>query len=184
MTLRWLLLLALSAEATAGHAGPAPGAADPCGTFKSDVRTERALFAGQSRTLAAGKAAADAPAVTLGHLYGVRLQPRAEVTFAVPPGARKPPPAAGYAGLLTLKVDTAGKYRVALDQGLWIDVVANGALIPSSDFEGRGGCSAPHKIVEFMLPADTPLVLQFSGGATPALRVTVTRAPAAAGTPR
>ncbi|MFZ0007933.1 MAG: hypothetical protein WAK94_06830 [Steroidobacteraceae bacterium] len=174
---RWLLLLALSAAASAARAEPA---VDPCGTFNSDVRHERALFAGQAQPLAAAKAAAGAPAVTPEHLYQLQLHQRAEVTFALPPAQRHPPPAAGYAGLVTLEVDAAGLYRVALDQAFWIDVVAKGVSIQSSDFEGRRGCAAPHKIVEFMLPANTPLTLQFSGGITPTLTLAVTRAPAAA----
>jgi hypothetical protein len=177
---RWLLLLALSAAATAVLADPAPEAVDPCATFNSDVRHERALFAGQAQPLAAAKAAAGAPAVTPEHLYQLQLHQRAEVTFAAPPAQRHPPPAAGYAGLVTLEVNAAGLYRVALNQAFWIDVVAKGVSIQSSDFEGRRGCAAPHKIVEFMLPANTPLTLQFSGGITPTLTLAVTRAPAAA----
>ena len=180
MTLRWLLLLALSAAATAVRADPASKAVDPCGTFNWDVRHERALFAGQAQPLAAGKAAAGAPAVTPEHLYELELHKRAAVTFAVPPAQRHPPLPGGYAGLVTLTVDTAGLYRVALNQAFWIDVVANGVSIRSSDFEGRSACAAPHKIVEFVLPANTPLTLQLSGGSAPTLRLAVTRAPATA----
>jgi hypothetical protein len=176
--LRWVLLLALAAAAPTVRAGPAPKAVDPCSTFNWDVRHERALFAGQARSLAAGKAAADAPAVAPDRLYELQLRKLAAVTFAVPPAHRHPLPA-GYAGVVTLKVDAAGMYRVALNQAFWIDVVADGAPIRSSDFEGRSACAAPHKIVEFMLPANTPLTLQFSSGTTPTLRLTVSRAPAA-----
>jgi hypothetical protein len=175
--LRWLLLLALGAAATAVRAEPA---VDPCGTFNRDVQHERTLFASQAQPLAAGTAAAAAPPVIPERLYELKLHRRAEVTFALPPARRHPPPAAGYAGLVTLRVDAAGLYRVALNQAFWIDVVAKGLSIQSSDSEGRSGCAAPHKIVEFMLPANTPLTLQFSGGITPTLGLTVTRAAAAA----
>jgi hypothetical protein len=179
-TLRWLLLPGLIAAATTVQADPAPRAVDPCATFNWDVRHERALFAGQAQRLTTGRAAAAAPAVTPEHLYELQLHERAEVTFAVPPAQRHPPPAAGYAGLVTLEVDAAGLYRVALNRAFWIDMVADGASIRSSDFEGRSACAAPHKIVEFSLPANTPLTLQFSAGSTPTLRLAVTRAPAAA----
>jgi hypothetical protein len=175
-TPRWLLLLALGAAAGA-RAEPA---VDPCGTFNRDVRHERTLFAGQAQPLAAGTAAATAPPVIAERLYELKLHRRAEVTFALPPAQRRPPPAAGYAGLVTLRVDAAGLYRVALNQAFWIDVVAQGVSIQSSGFEARRGCAAPHKVVEFMLPANTPLTLQLSGGITPTLTLTVTRAPAAA----
>lgn len=175
------LLLALTAAPMSVQAAPA--AVDPCGTFDWDVRHERALFAGQAQPLVAGKVAADAPAVTPEHLYELHLQQRTEVTFVAPPAQRHPPPS-GYAGLATLRVDTPGRYRVALNQPFWIDVVADGVSIPSSDFEGRHGCAAPHKIVEFMLPANTQLTLQLSGGIAPTLRLSVTRAPAAPAPPR
>jgi hypothetical protein len=175
MRLHWLLLLALCAAGVV-RAGPAPDAVDPCSTFDWDVRHERALFAAEARPLAAGRTAAAAPAVAPEHLYRLELAPRAEVSFAVPPGGRHPPPA-GYAGLVTLEVSAAGRYRVALDQGFWIDVVVNHASIPSSGHQGRSGCTAPHKIVEFALPANTPITLQLSGGDAPTLRLAVTRAP-------
>lgn len=174
ITVRALALLALAATA-AVRAGPAPEAADPCGTFERDVRHERALFAGEAQPLSASRTAERAPAVRPDHLYDLQLHERGEVSFAVPP-AQKHPAAGGYAGLVRLEVHASGMYRVALDQGFWIDVIANGASIRSSDFEGRHGCAAPHKIVEFMLPSDTPLILQLSGGALPKLRLTVTRA--------
>lgn len=181
LAIRWLLLLLALGAATAAWADPAPRAVDPCGTFKWDVRHERALFAGQAQPLAAGKTAATAPAVTPDHLYEVRLRERAEVAFALPPARAHTP--TGYAGLVTLRLSAAGMYRVALDQPFWVDVVARGVSIQSSDFEGRGGCTAPHKIVEFSLPANTPLTLQFSGGTSPTLRLSVTRAPTEAAAP-
>jgi hypothetical protein len=179
MTLRCLLpLLALVAAAGVAPADPASNTSDPCGAFKSDVRHERALFASQARPLAAGKTPADAPAVTPDQLYALELHERAAVDFAVPPARARSP--GGYAGLVSLRVRAAGLYRVALDQGFWVDAVAKGVSIQSSDFEGRPGCTAPHKMVEFLLPANTPLTLQFSGGTSPTLRLAVTRAPAAA----
>jgi hypothetical protein len=70
-------------------------------------------------------------------------------------------------------------YRVSLEQPLWVDVIANGTLVPAKDFQGRPGCNAPHKIVEFTLPAQVPITLQFSSGGVSTVKVTVTRSPAA-----
>ena len=81
--------------------------------------------------------------------------------------------------MVGLTVGTAGVYRISLSQPLWIDVIANGAVVPAKDFQGRPGCDAPHKIVEFVLPARAPITLQFSGGSVPAVKVSVTRSPAA-----
>jgi hypothetical protein len=58
-----------------------------------------------------------------------------------------------------------------------VDVVVQGTPIPSRDFQGRAGCRAPHKVVEFVLPAATPLTLQFSAGDAATLRVAVLMAP-------
>jgi hypothetical protein len=45
------------------------------------------------------------------------------------------------------------------------------------DAQGRVGCSTPHKIVEFALPAGKPLILEFSSSVTPSIKVTVSRSP-------
>jgi hypothetical protein len=57
--------------------------------------------------------------------------------------------------------------------------VVNGALVPAKDFQGRPGCDAPHKVVEFTLPSGTAL-LQFSGGASETVKVTISRSPSKA----
>jgi len=59
----------------------------------------------------------------------------------------------------------------------WVDVLAEGSPIRSQDFQGRRGCDAPHKVVEFVLPAATRLTLQFSGDASSTVRVAISRAP-------
>jgi hypothetical protein len=148
---------------------------DPCAAFTWDVGRERALFASEPEILAAGTAVAS-PSLAPDRLYQLRLSDQPEVAFAVPPGKSRPTDGA-YAGLANVTVDVAGVYRISLDQPSWLDVVVSGALIRSKDFQGRPDCNAPHKIVEFVLPAGTPLTLQFSGAASPAVKVTVTRSP-------
>jgi hypothetical protein len=156
-----------------------PGAAradDACSAFTWDVHHERELFSQGALDLASGKALADAPALAPEKLYELELRAQPEVRFAAPPGHVWPKEAT-YAGLARLTVEAAGLYRIALDQGAWIDVVVKGALLPLRDSQGRTGCNAPHKIVEFSLPAGEPVTLQFSASITPSLKVTVTRAP-------
>jgi hypothetical protein len=165
-----LALLALPLAPTHARAD------DPCATFSWDVRHERDLFSKQPVDLASGKAFADAPALTPDRLYELELRGQPEVTFTAPP-SRTWPQEATYAGLARLTLDTAGVYRFALDQPAWVDVVANGVLLQGRDAEGRVGCSAPYKIVEFALPAGKPLVLEFSASVTPSIKVTVTRSP-------
>jgi hypothetical protein len=161
---------------------PALGAAappldDPCAQFSWDVRHERALFASAPHSLSSGSAAGEAPALKAEQLYELVLHPQADVHFALAP-ERVRPMADPHAGLASLTLDTAGRYRIALDQPLWVDVLSSGAALRAEDFQGRPGCTAPHKIVEFTLPAHQLLLLQFSGGSAARLRLTVTHAPA------
>jgi hypothetical protein len=148
---------------------------DPCAAFTWDVQHERALFGGAAQSLTAATAPGGAPALLPERLYELRLASQSQVSFAAPP-ERQPKSAEAYAGLATLRLDKPGTYRISLDQPAWVDVVANGAPVRSADFQGRPGCHAPHKIVEFSLPAGV-LTLQFSGGSTSVLRVSVSRSP-------
>jgi len=151
-------------------------AEDPCAAFSWDVHHERDLFSKQPVDLASGKALADAPALTPDRLYELELRAQPEVTFSAPP-SRTWPQEATYAGLARLTVETAGVYRIALDQPAWVDVVAGGVVLQSRDAQGRVGCSAPYKVVEFSLPAGKPLVIELSASVTPSIRVTVSRSP-------
>jgi hypothetical protein len=169
-------LIALFGVLVSIIAGLKPAHADdPCAAFTWDVRHERTLFAQSPQAVMAEQVAA-APTLAPEQLYQLKLRKQSEVTFVTPPG-RKTPNDGTYAGLARLTVDKTGVYRVALDQPFWVDVLANGSLVRAKDFQGRPGCNAPHKIVEFLLPARTPITLQFSGGSTPTVKFTVTRTP-------
>ena len=148
---------------------------DPCGAFTWDVHHERALFATKPQILTGGQTVAAAPTLTVDRLTQVELKGQSEVRFPEPPGKKRGAGQA-YAGLARLTVDTEGVYRISLDQPLWVDVIANGAVIPAKYFQGRPGCNAPHKVVEFVLPARLPITLQLSGGGVTTVRITVTRA--------
>jgi hypothetical protein len=132
------------------------------------------LFATEPTALSAGTDVASSPSLAADRLYELQMCLQPEVIFAVPPG-KKTLTDGAYAGLAILTVDVAGVYRISLDQPFWIDVAASGELSRSRGFQGRPGCNAPHKIVEFVLPAGTPLTLQLSGAASPAAKLTVTR---------
>ena len=79
-----------------------------------------------------------------------------------------------YAGIARLRLQRPGTYRVSVDQSLWIDVLADGKMIDSSDYQGRHGCLAPHKIVQYSLPADVNPILQLTGAVNPIVRLTIT----------
>ena len=170
---------ALSALTVLMLAGATVAAADedPCSGFKWNVTQEHALFSKTPESIAAGHDLASAPVMKTGRLYELALAPQEGVKFALPPG-KKGLPDGAFAGLVHLQVPAAGAYRVSLDQGFWVDVVANQKLIESTDFTGSHTCSGPRKIVLYNLPAGQDLVLQLSGAAKDRVRVTLTPAPA------
>jgi hypothetical protein len=149
-----------------------------CKDFSWDVHQERALFLSQPHTVQAGRAPIAAPQVQTDHFYALQLAPQPQVQFEVPPGKTMLADGA-YAGVVKFTVPQAGSYRVALDVPFWLDVVADGKLLPTQDFQGSR-CDGPHKMVEFMMPAHQQLWLQFSGASSPQVHVSITRAPAAA----
>jgi len=152
----------------------APGwAADACGGFTWNVAQEQTLFAGAPQAGTAGATADAAPTLANQTLYDLALPEQEKVHFAAAPGKRALSDGA-YGGIVRFRVPADGAYRISLDQPFWVDVVADGKLVPSKDFQGRPGCSAPHKIVEFVLPANRELLLQFSNAVSPHVRVTVT----------
>jgi hypothetical protein len=148
-------------------------AADPCARFRWDIAQERALFASSGQTLVAGHDAASAATVQPQSLYVLQLQPQAQVSFALPP-ARARAVAGAQAGIVRLAITQAGRYRISLDEPFWVDVVNGSQMLSSQDFQGVPGCNAPHKIVEFDLPAGNDLLLQVSGAISATLRLSVT----------
>jgi hypothetical protein len=165
---RWSVGLALAAAARAALA-----ADGPCAGFKWDVAHEHALFATAAEALPAGKDVASAPSLVPDRLYELTVAPQEQVGFALPPG-KKAPVEGASAGLARLHLAGAGDWRISLDQGFWVDVVAGPELLAVRDFQGRPNCQAPHKIVLYRLPGGQDLILQFSGAAASRVRVTIT----------
>jgi hypothetical protein len=176
ISVRLLLSFALSLTATLAAGVRLAHADDPCAAFSWDVHHERTLFGTEPQILTSGQTVVASPTLAADRLYQVELTAQSEVRFLEPP-ERKRGDGGVFAGLVRLTLATAGVYRISLDQPLWVDVIANRALVPAKDHQGRPGCNAPHKIVEFLLPAGSPITLQFSGSSVPVVKVTVTRSP-------
>jgi hypothetical protein len=145
-----------------------------CAHFAWNVEHERALFTGPAQDVNSGHATAEAPKLRTDRLYQLSLSPQGQVTFVVAPGKKMLSDGA-YGGLVQFHIPRAGTYRVSLSAPFWIDVVANGQLVPSGDFTGAH-CDAPRKLVQFSLQPGE-VVLQLSGATNPQVRVTVTPAP-------
>jgi hypothetical protein len=171
-------LLLLGAGLCSG-AGMAPAADDPCAGFSWNVTHERTLFATQAQSAKAGTDPASAPLIAVGRLYELTLAPQEQIHFPVAPG-RKARTDRASAGLVSFHIEAAGLYRVSADQPLWIDVASGAEVIHSVDSQGAHGCNAPHKVVQFMLPARGKLILQLSSADGSHVRVAVTAAPATA----
>lgn len=142
------------------------------------MHAERALFGGAKTSQTAGHDEASAPGLSIATAYTLALVPQSQVEFAQPPGKGSKPEGM-HAGLAKIRLVSAGAFRVALDVPAWIDVIAAGRPVPSRAFEGRHGCSAPHKVVEFDLPAGDALI-QVSGASPDHVTLSVTPAPAPA----
>jgi hypothetical protein len=171
---RLLLSFGLSLTVTLAAGVRLARADDPYAAFTWDVHHERALFETEPQILAGGQTVADSPTFGADRLYQVELRAQSEVKFLEPPGKKRGDGRA-FAGLVRLSVETAGVYRISLDQPLWVDVIANGTVVPAKDFQGRAGCNAPHKIVEFLLPVGRSITLQLSDSSLPVAKVILTR---------
>jgi hypothetical protein len=152
-------------------------AADPCARYKWDVTRERALFAATASPVAAAKDGRSPPSVGTDRAYRVQLAPAGQVTFPTSPG-KPSAPEGNYSGILALTVSKTGSYRIAVDQPMWIDVVADAHLVPAADYEGQHSCEAPRKVVQFALDAKKPLIVQLSGSSEATVRITIVRASA------
>jgi hypothetical protein len=169
----WLAAL-VTGVMTATVAAPAH-AADPCDGFSWNVTRERTLFAGAATPISAASVGGPSPTLSVDTLYDIALTPQDKVTFAMTP-AKKALADGAYAGMVTLHIPKAAKYRVSMSEGLWVDVIVDGKFAPTEDFTGSHECHAPRKIVLYPLAAGD-FVLQFSNTSSPSVKVTVTAAP-------
>lgn len=108
---------------------------------------------------------------------GGRLPVGQAATVALVPGKRlavtPAKPGAGAAAV-SFDVPTAGRWRVSLDQGAWIDVVRGPVAVESAAHGHGAPCSGVRKQVEFDL-ARGRYGLQLSGEAGARVRVMVSR---------
>jgi hypothetical protein len=147
---------------------------DPCTKFTWDVSHELAVAKQTPQALsAATKPGKEIPQLQLDKLYELKLSAQSGVSFVLTPGKPTLPDGA-QAGLVHFHTEKAGRYRVGITSGHWIDVVDNGKLIKSRDFQGARGCERPRKIVEYELPAATDLTLQLSGSPDATVILSVT----------
>ncbi len=174
--------LAAAAAALSLCAVPAIAAeVDGCTHFTWDVSHELAVMKQMPQAAtASAKPGAEAPLLQVDKLYNLKLLPQGTVTYAAKP-AKPTLDDSAQGGLIRFHVRQAGAYRISITSGHWVDIVDGAQLVKSRDFQGARGCDKPHKIVEFDLPGDRDLTLQFSGSTDSSVLMSITpvSAPAA-----
>ena len=173
----WLIGVGCAALVTPALADEADG----CSHFSWDVSHElKVMKQTAAPVTAATKPGMQAPLLQIDELYELKLSPQSAVTYSAKP-AKSTASDSAQGGLVRFHVDKAGLYRVSISSGHWIDVVDGEQLVKSKDFTGSHECARPHKIVEFELPANKNLVLQFSGSTDSSVVAAIT--PVAASSP-
>ncbi|PZU45344.1 MAG: hypothetical protein DI568_13930 [Sphingomonas sp.] len=154
---------------------PAQAETDACKTI-SDANLPPA-FAAWGQPAAAVTAGASGKAAT-------RIEPNkaAEVTLLpaitpvlAPEQARTP--ANAHAGLLKVRIPTAGNWRVAISNPAWLDVIgADGKAVKSVAHGHMAPCTTLKKAVEFPLSAGDYLI-QLSGNPGSSVKLLVSPKP-------
>ncbi|KQM88944.1 homogentisate 1,2-dioxygenase [Sphingomonas sp. Leaf22] len=118
--------------------------------------------------------AARPAALTIGTAVTATLLPASRLAYAAPPA--KPGKPGTHGGVLAFTVTRAGRYRVALGAGAWIDVL-RGTTVVASVAHGHGpACSTIRKMVDFDLQPGRHL-LQIAGIEPAVLTVMVVAMP-------
>jgi hypothetical protein len=89
------------------------------------------------------------PALAMGSEAMLALKPATGVDFK--PALTRPAKDGTFGGYFPIDVVKAGRYRIALSQGAWIDLVQKGDRLKSADHAHGPACSGIAKIVAFDL---------------------------------
>ncbi|MBD3731067.1 MAG: hypothetical protein IE933_15355 [Sphingomonadales bacterium] len=107
-----------------------------------------------------------------GEAVYLRLHPDPDVTYiTLPRGAGE---AASFGGMASFVVETAGTYRVGVDEAVWVDVVNGVTAAEPVNFGRASECSGMRKQVTYNLIPGT-YVLELSGNLDDEIGVVVTR---------
>ena len=111
-----------------------------------------------------------ADAIAPGKNIALTLDPIDKVTFPLAP--ERKPVAGTFGGVYHVTVATAGTYRLALQNGAWIDLVRDGKSLTSVAHMEGPPCSGIRKIVDFALQPGT-YTLQLSGAKAAPMRILI-----------
>jgi hypothetical protein len=158
-----------------GGGAVATDARDPCAHFAWNVTRLLALFATAAAAASAGWDKVPAPPITADRLYELSLRPQSQVIFSQAPGNQALADGA-YGGLALLRISSPSLYRVSPVGTFWIDGLADGTRLASTDFAGDHGCNSLRKLVALRRRAGEVLQ-QLSGAPRDRVQLTVTRSP-------
>lgn len=157
-----------------GATAPAAAQAAPgveCSAFKWSVDQERQWFSGSD--LAQVKSGATI-AGEAEQAFALELINHATVKFALPP-EREPKAETPYSGTVTVTGNaTEGRFQITLSDRSWVDVVANGQIIPSTSSAMDLTCATARKSVRYDLPKG-PITLQISGVPSKTIKIAIRR---------
>jgi hypothetical protein len=142
---------------------PPPG----CSAWNADLPANWTGWGEAADAVTAAAAPDDAAkaVIIVGRKASVTLTPASAVKFRVNTPDADPPPNA-HKGMLSLTVPADGIYWVAVNSGLWIDVVQNGKILESTDHGPGPRCASIAKSVQFQLKAgDAEIQLSDNRGA-------------------
>jgi hypothetical protein len=88
-------------------------------------------------------------ALAVGSEATLDLKPAAQVGFK--PALERPAKDGTFGGFFPLTIAKAGRYRIALSAGAWMDVISKGDRLKSADHAHGPACSGIAKIVAFDL---------------------------------
>lgn len=172
-----MLLFALAAQAAAPPVHVAPPAREgqvrPAPSLKvcpADGVIPRELAGWRSMApVAAGPTPVPVP---VGEGLRATLLPAAEVGYPVAPA--KPGAAGTSGGVFAFEIVRAGRYRVALGAGAWIDVAQGGVRLAAVAHGHGPDCSPVRKMVDFDLKPGRYL-LEIAGAPSPTLALMIAR---------
>ena len=163
-----ILILALLASPVSAQA---PAAHPTCANARVVLPGELAGWSDRE-LVSVNVRAGEGASVMVGKAALVSLHPARQLALTRAPG--KPFASNSYGGATTVSIRAAGKYRVALGGGAWVDLVMGGKAIASTAHGHGPQCSGIRKMVDFTLKRGT-YSLQLSGSATDSLPLMIVK---------
>lgn len=164
------MIAALALLLAAQHAPPVSDAAADCKAASTSLPAGMKGWTQPSAAQAAASAAT-ARALPIGKNVVATLLTTPKVTYAV---VEKPGEPTSNGGIFSFSVPTAGRYRVALGAGAWINVLKGTVPVTSVAHAHGPACSTIRKMVDFKLQPGRYL-LQITGSSAATLPVMVSR---------